>query len=420
MNKLFTVFKYELKNGLKSKSFIFTTLFLMVGIIGFSIFFRIMATSDNTPDLSNPDALIEDLMGSGEVQNVGYILENSQIDNKDLENLFPLYNMTENSNVDELENMIQNEQYDFGIVIEEGNNINFIYDIAPTMPVENTILKETFRNYLIEQDLQNRGISLAEVREVESSIEVTSSVTSLRGNNTATVPIAMAISVILYMLIIMNGQIAAMNVAREKSDRTMELLITSTKPSNLINGKVFSSFALSMVTLVAIATAFVIAYFINQSALDQILSNIDFNIDPMIIIISIGFFIFGYIMYLYVYAALGATVSTTEELSTALGPVMIIVVVVYFLTIAALSNPNPDNVLLKILSFVPFSSLFTMHSRYAMASVSNTEVAVSFGILVITCIILSIISVRLYRSSSLNYGNENKLFNRLKKKFQKS
>ena len=288
MNKLFTVFKYELKNGLKSKSFIFTTLFLMVGIIGFSIFFRIMATSDNTPDLSNPDALIEDLMGSGEVQNVGYILENSQIDNKDLENLFPLYNMTENSNVDELENMIQNGQYDFGIVIEEGNNINFIYDIAPTMPVENTILKETFRNYLIEQDLQNRGISLAEVREVESSIEVTSSVTSLRGNNTATVPIAMAISVILYMLIIMNGQIAAMNVAREKSDRTMELLITSTKPSNLINGKVFSSFALSMVTLVAIATAFVIAYFINQSALDQLLSNIDFNIDPMIIIISIG------------------------------------------------------------------------------------------------------------------------------------
>lgn len=420
MNKLFTVFKYELINGLKSRSFIFTTFFLMVGIIAMSIFLRVIANNEaNNLNLSDPEAILEEISTSSEGK-IGYILNNSEIEKDELENLYPVYDMEENSSLEELESKIEDKTYNFGLVFEEGNIINFYYDIAPTFPMENNFIVETLRSHLVQRDLDALGISLDEVREIESSVVVDSTVTSLRGNNTATLPIVMAISVLLYMLIIMNGQIAAMNVAREKNDRTMELLITSTKPSNLINGKVFASFVLSMVTLLAIGIALFIAYYINQDLLQQLLTNMSFNIDPMVILISIGFFVFGYIMYLYIYAALGATVSTTEELSTALGPVMIIVVAVYFLTIFALSNPNPDNLILKILSFVPFSSLFTMHARYAMSGVSLIEVGISFGILVVTSIILSILSVKLYRASSLNYGNENKLLNRVKRKFKRA
>ena len=239
------------------------------------------------------------------------------------------------------------------------------------------------------------------------------------GNNTATVPITMIISVILYMLIIINGQMASMNVAREKNDRTMELLITSTKPSHLINGKVFASFVLSLIILLALGLGTFGGYLINREVIGDFLANMSFTLDPMIIVIALLYFILGYIMYLYIYAALGATVSSTEELSTAVAPITMIVVFVYFGTIFALSNSDPNNILLKVLSFVPFSSMFTMHARYALTQVPMVEVAISFGILLVTTIILSLLSVKLYRSASLNYGNRSKLSRAIRRAFKK-
>ncbi|MFB0972503.1 MAG: ABC transporter permease, partial [Neofamilia sp.] len=147
----------------------------------------------------------------------------------------------------------------------------------------------------------------------------------------------------------------------------------------------------------------------------ETLSKLNFTLDPIVILIFLAFFIVGYILYLYIYAALGATVSNTEEINTALGPIMIIVVLVYLATVFALSLPDPDNIVLKILSFIPFSSMFVIHTRYAITDMTLMEVGISFGILLVTTLILSAISVRIYRSASLNYGNRDKLSKIIKK-----
>lgn len=220
----------------------------------------------------------------------------------------------------------------------------------------------------------------------------------------------------------MNGQIASMNVAREKNDRTMELLITSTDSRNLIHGKVLASFVQSIVTLLAVVVSVIVGLIINKDSIDTLLetlSKLNFTLDPIVILIFLAFFIVGYILYLYIYAALGATVSNTEEINTALGPIMIIVVLVYLATVFALSLPDPDNIVLKILSFIPFSSMFVIHTRYAITDMTLMEVGISFGILLVTTLILSAISVRIYRSASLNYGNRDKLSNKIRKKFKR-
>ena len=133
------------------------------------------------------------------------------------------------------------------------------------------------------------------------------------------------------------------------------------------------------------------------------LQGADFNISPMVFVSALIFFITGYILYVYIYAALGATANRVEDLNTALTPVMVIVIAVYFATYMSMSNP--DGQLMKVLSYIPFSSVFVAYIRYSLTDMGNLQLLISYGILLLTTIIFTKLSVKLYRMSSLNYGN---------------
>lgn len=419
MNKLFTIFSYELKAAIRTKSFIFTTIFIIAGLVIGSLFLKYVILNENKGLEETIEGVVMGDQSSEEAKKVGYLLENDKIDEKILKDLYPNYKMEAVNSREDLTEKISSNQLDLGVIFLDDNKLELLYNIAPAFPKESVDIADGLKRYFADQELSKYKISLEEVKDIENKINIETKISSIKGNNSATIPVAMFISIILYMLIIINGQMAAMNVAREKNDRTMELLITSTKPTYLINGKVLASFSQSMLTLLSIGLGVFFAYLINKDFVSMLIANKSFAIDPMIIVIAIMYFVVGYILYLYIYAALGATVSTTEEINSAVAPIMIVVVVVYFTTIMALSNPNPNNALLKILSFVPFSSMFTMHARYALAEVPMTEVFISFGLLLLTTIILSALCVKLYRNASLNYGNEKKLFRRVKKIFSK-
>lgn len=413
MNKSLTVFLYELKAGLRTKSFIITLIFIIVGLIIGSAVLNFFMTKEGGPDLGAFGS------GDGDQKEMGVLLVDSSLTDADLEKILPAYKINKIKDASDLEAKLQNEDLDLGLIIKNDRDLELVYNIAPAFPSDSYAIEDGLKTYFVDKDLEAYGINLKKVQELKESYKISTSLRSLKGNNTATVPITMIISVILYMLIIINGQMASMNVAREKNDRTMELLITSTKPSHLINGKVFASFVLSLIILLALGLGTFGGYLINREVIGDFLANMSFTLDPMIIVIALLYFILGYIMYLYIYAALGATVSSTEELSTAVAPITMIVVFVYFGTIFALSNSDPNNILLKVLSFVPFSSMFTMHARYALTQVPMLEVAISFGILLVTTIILSLLSVKLYRSASLNYGNRSKLSRAIRRAFKK-
>lgn len=417
MNKTMTVFKYELKAALKSKAFLISNLIFMGIIIIGALFIR-FGIGENFKDVDLQDRIISEI--SSEDRNVGVVIKSDILNKESIEKIYPNEKIVIFNSDEELRKAVTNEEVNAGIIFENENYITLLYEKAPTFSSSGNEYIELYKDYLVDQKLKSRDITLAEIEEIESSIELNSKVESIVEDNRIVIRfLSTILSVLLYLLIIMNGQIAAMNVAREKNDRTMELLITSTNPKNLINGKVLASFFQSMTTLLLLIMATGVALFINKELFLQFLSIANFSIDFTFIGIFLIFFVIGYIMYLYVYAALGATVSTTEEVNTAMGPLMIIVVAVYFGAIMALSNPDPNNLLLKIMSFISFSSMFTIHARYALTDMPLFEVGISLGILIVTTIILSLISIRIYRSASLNYGNRNKITNRIKRIFKR-
>lgn len=119
-------------------------------------------------------------------------------------------------------------------------------------------------------------------------------------------------------------------------------------------------------------------------------------------------------IYAFLYGAIGSTVSKLEDVNTAVMPVTILFIVAFFITMMALGNGTVDSTLMKISSYVPFTSPMAMFTRLAMSTVSVYEIAASIAILIVSVIIIGIASAKIYRVGVLLYGTKMKLGSILK------
>ena len=120
----------------------------------------------------------------------------------------------------------------------------------------------------------------------------------------------------------------------------------------------------------------------------------------------------GYLFYAFLYGAMGALVSKTEDVSKSSGGLMMIVMVVYVFSLVQLSDV--EGLPVKILSFLPFSSYSTMFARIAMGTVAMWEIVLSALILFLSIIGAGVLGAKLYRMGTLRYGNPIKLTTALK------
>lgn len=129
--------------------------------------------------------------------------------------------------------------------------------------------------------------------------------------------------------------------------------------------------------------------------------------------LSFAFFgLGGYLFYGFLYGAMGALVSKTEDVSKSSGGLQVVIMVVYFFSLLQLMNI--DGPVIKVLSFLPVSSYSTMFARIAMGTVAPWEVVVSFLILAASIVGTGVLGARLYRMGTLRYGNPIKLSTALK------
>ena len=102
-----------------------------------------------------------------------------------------------------------------------------------------------------------------------------------------------------------------------------------------------------------------------------------------------------------------------EDVPAATTLVTLLIMISYF--IAMFSLNLPQSLLINIASFWPLTSFMVMFVRYAISSVTTIEVLLSFGLLLITAILMGALSVKIYRFGTLNYGNSTNVFKLIKK-----
>ena len=213
----------------------------------------------------------------------------------------------------------------------------------------------------------------------------------------------------LYMVILLYGQMVATNVANEKSSRAMEVLVTSAKPTAMMFGKVLASCLAGFSQLVLIFGSAIVFYNLNRENLDNPIISSIFDIPIGLFAYMIAFFILGFLIYAFLFGAIGSTASKLEDINTSVMPITFLFIIGFMVVIFSMTGGSIDNAAMKICSFVPFTSPMAMFTRIAMSTVPWYEIAISIAVLIGSVIGIGVLSARIYRVGVLLYGTPPKL-----------
>ena len=269
-------------------------------------------------------------------------------------------------------------------------------------------LNSVLRDHLIAQKFSEKGISYNEYQSM-NNVEINAEEEVLGRDTSTQFLLAFIYIITLYSVILMFGSIVATAVAREKDSRTMELLITTTNPKNLIIGKVLAITCASVIQMLVIASSAGISYFIfrNMYPMD-ILMMTKKMLDLSMLGMYVFYFILGLLLYMFIFAALGSVVSRMEDVNSAVSPVMFLFITSYMIAMSALQGG--DSIILKISSWIPFFSVMVMPIRNAITTVAVYEVIGSTLLTVVFIYLFARLSIRIYRWGTLNYGNKPNFF----------
>jgi ABC-2 type transport system permease protein len=121
------------------------------------------------------------------------------------------------------------------------------------------------------------------------------------------------------------------------------------------------------------------------------------------------FFVLGFLIYAFLYGAIGSTASKLEDLNTTVMPVTYLFVFAFIVVMTSMSSGTLDSTLMKVCSYIPFTSPIAMFTRIAMSTVSLWEILLSMGILIASVVGVGVLSAKIYRVGVLLYGTPPKL-----------
>lgn len=410
MKQFLTVLKFELSNYFKKKSFIISTVIIaLVMVIGLSLP-NFIDMSSILPTADENETNVEDVVEEDKT-NFAIYDENNIIPNKEILNAyFPNSNWKVVKNQSELNKLVENQDVEAGFNINSLTKYDYVVQNTKFDDENKIMFDEVLKNIYREKQITSKGMDFKKVDKIYST-QIVSNVEILGKDSANNYFYAYILIFIIYMMIIMYGQLIAMGITAEKSNRAIEVLVTSTNTNNLIFGKVIAGAIASIAQVGIIMSSTFIAYKANSEVWNGMLDNV-FKMPPELIATFAIFGILGYLFYSFIYGALGALVSKTEDIGTSVGPITMIFVIVFFISIFGLTNG--DSVILKICSYIPFASPMTMIVRVATGAVTSAEFVISALILIGSTVLAGMGGAKIYRMATLMYGNPIKLKNALK------
>ena len=409
MNKFLTVLKYELKEYLSNKSFLVITILLAVLGAGALFLPRFV-------DMSGITGVViveheEKVSEKDEKANTFLYLDQTQMLTEELLTaMLPDKTWKKAQSVDEVRNMVEEREAGAGFVITGLTSYDY-YVYNKGMMDENQLAFDQVMKQLNRiQYCAKNGLDFAEIAAMmDVPIEVNETV--LNKDTGSNFWYCYMLVIVVFMLIVLYGQMIAVAVTNEKSNRAIEVLVTSTTSNSLLFGKVIAGAIAGLGQVALILASVLISYSVNREVwggqLDMVL-----DIPGEVILVFATFGMGGYLFYAFLYGAMGALVSKTEDISKSTGGLMMVIMVVYMFSLMQLTNV--DGTIIKVLSFLPVSSYSTMFARIAMGTVAPWEIILSFVILVVSIFVVGILGAKLYRMGTLRYGNPISLTTALK------
>ena len=301
-------------------------------------------------------------------------------------------------------------------VLYAGRNASSISDVQALMA--------TVRQQVLAQRLEREGLDAARVtaltsEKLETKTEKIGTNGREKGSGMGNVALGYAVAILLYIMIALYGQYMLRGVIEEKTTRVAEVVVSSVSTDTLLAGKVLgiglvaitqvlSWVALTIGLLMYVAPIFLGKMSPQVGATAAAARGLPVDVftaalpTPGTALIILGYFVLGFIFYSSLFAAVGAMVSSQEDVQQAQMPVMIMLISSIMFLGPILTNPGSN--LARVMSLIPFSAPILMPLRMTLVPVPWYELAASLGGVAVACVAAIWLSARIYRVGLLMYG----------------
>ncbi len=273
-------------------------------------------------------------------------------------------------------------------------------------------IESTLQRLTSDIRMRREGIdsgAIARARSVRVAL-VTMKIAGGKATNESTAQsfsLAYFMGIILYMAILLYGINVMSSVLEEKTNRIVEVLISSVKPFQLMAGKVIGVGAVSLFQFViwGVLGRSVFRY---RHAIGADAPGSDPGIFTMphvtaeTAVVFLIYFIGGFMLYSAMFASVGAMSSNEQEARQAQQPVSMLLVVSFISMFGMLNDPS--STFSVALSMIPFTAPIAMPVRWAAGNLPLSEVAISVGILIVSILGVTWVAARIYRVGILMTG----------------
>jgi len=401
MNKILTIARWEYLEKVKTKTFIISLIITPLIIIMFALL----------PTLLTQKAdLRTKIIGVVDTSGIYFHKLTDELDQYKLDDNQPNYillNFTDNKKtLKQLKtkadkNVIDNEIEGFLFILNGGTDSLEVEYRSENLGSFKDLrrFEEKINRIRIQNELNARGIDPSLAAFVQSNVEIEQIKIEKSGeegkqNFLVVFFSAFIFIMLLMMMVIYSGQLLVRSLIEEKSNRLIEILISSCTSEQLLAGKILGLSALGLTQIFIwslIATALVGGAVIPPAAFDNIL--------PMLV-----YFIIGFIFYTTIFVGIGSIVTTEQEaqqMTTYISLILILPVVV-----AMPAIQNPDSIMLRVMSYIPLTIPSIMLLRFKISPVPLIDIIITLNIMFVSTIITLKISAKIFRIGILSYGKK--------------
>ena len=412
----------EYLNKIGNKSFILMTLLLPIILAGLTFLISFLTSINN--DSSKTISVVD---------NSGYIYQ--KLDSSD----DIIYDLIIDSSLDDAKEISRNNS-DYGLLYitdfdtpeEIAESIVFISEDSPSLSIINRV-ESQLETILTNENFRLIGIDVNEINS--STIYINLFQESFDGEETTRIDglvkliFGFFLGFLLYFFIFVYGSMIMMSVMEEKTNRIIEIIISSVKPFHLMTGKIIGV-SLAALTQVLIwgAMFFVFSYIFSivfgistsYNTGDLILSAegntglSSFSLEMIsafmklpltnIFIAFIMYFLGGYFLYASIFAAIGAAIDNQADAQQFMMPITLLVILALYVGILTVPE-DPNGIVAQIFSYFPFTSPIVMLMRIPNG-VPIYEQIISLTILFSTVVFMIWIAAKVYRIGILMYGKK--------------
>ncbi|MBY0243929.1 MAG: ABC transporter permease [Sphingobacteriaceae bacterium] len=431
MNKILLIIQREYLSRVKKKSFIVMTLVTplliaaVYGLIGYLSYEGMNSNTDTIAVVSENKHLTEQLLDTKKIK-FNYVNGSFEQTKKDL------------------------AKADFDYILflpdfELGNpkDIQLVGSKQPSLALNNKV-EAAVEKLIRNEKLKKSGISNSELTKLETSINIDTKKITEKGTEEdssagASTIIGSISGILMFMFIMLYGIQVMRGVIEEKTNRIIEVIISSVKPFQLMMGKIFgialvglTQFLLWIVLTITISGA-AVSLFSNGKGLkenmvkqqmstlnnpevqkdikkmqENTFSKIEKSVANLnltkISIVFVFFFLGGYLFYSALYAAIGSAVDNETETQQFMMPVMMPLMLGYVLSLSVV-NSDPYGNIAFWLSIIPFTSPIAMMVRMPYG-VPDWQLALSMVLLIVGFLGTVWMASRIYRVGILMYGKK--------------